>query len=175
MDILKGVSARLDENASVRPRKEYSPGNDAYSSSRAKKRTRGVSLGGASELQVGRATRGIVKKGRVDELRTTGTVTWNDGKGKGREDESLDSEVRERGLQGHSSLPDISSRSDLKRSLSSKDMCFMDAEDDSMQPSYSAVPSSSSNPDTSFNRTLSQIKMPPPPFSSKFISSVNQQ
>ena len=117
-------------------------------------------------LQVERATRGIVKKGRVDELRTTGTVTWNDGKGKGREDESLDSEVRERGLQGHSSLPDISSRSDLKRSLSSKDMCFMDAEDDSMQPSYSAVPSSSSNPDTSFNRTLSQIKMPPPPFSS---------
>ena len=161
LDIMKGVSARLDENAGVRPRKgkEFNPG---ASSSRAKKRTRGVSLGGTSELP-GNASRGIAKKGRIDELRTS---TWDEGKGKGRamfEDEGLNSEVRGRGLQAHSSLPEIPSRSDLKRSLSSKDVSLMDVDDKDVEH---AVLSSSNHgyPDTTFARTLSQTEMPPPPF-----------
>ena len=152
LDIMKGVSARLDENAGVRPRKELNPGGS--SCSRAKKRTRGVSLGGTSELQAASAT-GIVKKGRVDELRTSDTLTWDEGKGDGRatsEDGNLDSEVKGRSLQAHSSLPEIPSRSDLKRSLSSRDVSFMDVDnkDDDMDveiASASAI-SSSSNPDT---------------------------
>lgn len=164
LDIMKGVSARLDENAGVRPRNEFNLGA-ASSSSRTKKRTRGLSFGGTSELQAGKATRGIFKKGRVDELRTS---TRDEGKGKGRatfEDEGLDSEVRGRGLQAHSSLPDIHSRSDLKRSLSSKDVSFVDvndSKDDDMvadHVSRSAVSSSSNHA-----RTLSQTEMPPPPF-----------
>ena len=172
LDIMKGVSARLDENAGVRSRKELNL--DGPSSSRAKKQNRGVSLGGSSELQSERATRGIVKKGRVDELPTSGTLTWDEGKGKGRatsENEGWDLEVRGRGLQTHSSLPDIPSRSDLKPSLSSKDMCSMDVDDkddntDEAHTSRSAVSSSSSNHDyldTPFARTLSQTEMPPPP------------
>jgi hypothetical protein len=165
LDIMKGVSARLNENAGVRPRKEFNSG--ASLSSQAKKRTRGVSLGSTSELP-GKATRGIVKKGRIDELRTSSTFTWNEGKGKGRatfENEGLNSEVRGRGLlQAHSSLPDIPSRSDLKRSFLSKDVSFMD---DDMDVEH-AVSSSSNHgyPDTIFARTLSQTKMPPPPFPS---------
>ncbi|KAF8811225.1 hypothetical protein BYT27DRAFT_7240395 [Phlegmacium glaucopus] len=158
LDIMKGVSARLDENAGVRPR--------------AKKRTRGISLGGASEFQAGKATRGTVKKGRVDELRTSDTLTWDVGNGKGRttsEDEGLNSEVRGRGLQAHSSLPDMAPRSDL-RSLSSKDASFMDVDErDDMDMECASRPTVSSysnhgHPDTRpFARTRSQIEMPPPP------------
>ena len=175
LDIMKGVSARIDENAGVRPRKEFSLGA-ASSSSRSRKRTRGLSFGGTSELQAGKSTRGIFKKGRVDELRTSGTLTRDEGKGKGRamsDDEGLDSEVRGRGLQACSSLPDIHFRSDLKRSLSSKDVSFMDVNDkaddiDAEHISRSVV-SSSSNlghgyPDAPFARTFNQAEMPPPPF-----------
>ena len=172
LDIMKGVSARLDENAGVRPRKEFELGATS-SSSRAKKRARGLSFGGTSELQAGKTTFGILKKGRIDELRTS---TRDQGKGKGRatfEDEGLDSEVRGRGLQAHSSLPDIHSRSDLK-SLSSKDVSVKDVNDndndmDVEHVSQSAVSSSSNHghghghPDTPFARTLSQTEMPPPP------------
>jgi hypothetical protein len=78
LDIMKGVSARLDENAGVRPRKEHNLGAAPSSSSRSKKRTRGLSFGGKSELQAGKATCGIRKKGRVDELRTSGTLTLDE-------------------------------------------------------------------------------------------------
>lgn len=172
LDIMKGVSARLDENAGVRPRKEFNPGSGP-SSSRAKKRTRGVSLGGASESQAGKATHGMVKKGRVDEIRTSDTLTWDEGRERGRamsEDEALDSEMRGRGLQTHSSLPDMPCRSDLRRA--SKDVSFMDVDerdDDAMvveDSSRSAVSLSSNHgyPDTRpFARTRSQTEMPPPP------------
>ena len=165
---MKGVSARLDENAGVRPRKDLNSGAaSSSSSSRSKKRTRGLSFGSTSELQARNAC-GIFKKGRVDELRAS---TRDEGKGKGKatsEGEGLDSEVRSgRGLQAHSSLPDMHSRSDLKRSLSSKDVSFMvvdDDKDDDMDTehdvSLSAVSSSS---DHGYERTLSQTEMPPPP------------
>lgn len=166
LDIMKGVSARLNENAGVRPRREFNL-DGASSSSRAKKRTRGVSLGGTSELQARKATCGIIKKGRMDELRTSGTYK---GKEKGRAMPDLDSEVRGRGLQAHSSLPDIPSRSDLKPSLSSKNASFMDVDDkeDDMNAEHisRSIISSSSNhdcPDIPFARTLSQTEMPPPP------------
>lgn len=169
LDIMKGVSARLDENVGVRPRRGFNSCSGS-STSRPKKRTRGVSLGGTLELQAGKASRGVVKKGRVDELRASRTLTWDEGKGNGRvsEDESLGSEVRGRGLQAHSSLPDIFSRSDLTRSLSSKDVSFMDVDDkdDSTETGHVSLSSSSNHgyPDTPFPRTLSQTQMPPPPF-----------
>ena len=168
LDIMKGVSARLDENVGVRPRNVggYS------SSSRAKKRARGVSLRGTSEPRAEKTT-SVVKKGRVDELRTSDTLNWDVRKGKSRatfEDENLELEVRGRGLQTHSSLPDIPSRSDLRRSLSSKDVNFMDVDNkdadvDADYTSYLVVSSSSNHgdPDTPFSRTLSQTQMPPPP------------
>ena len=159
---MKGVSARLDENAGVRPRKDLNLAA-ASSSSRTRKRTRGLSFGGSSELQSGKTSCGTLKKGRVDEL-----CTRDEGTGKERassEEEGLDSEVRGRGLQAHSSLPDMHSRSDLKRSLSSKDVNFMDVDNkeddiDTPQVSQSTVSPSS---DHGYPRTISQTEMPPPP------------
>ena len=178
VDIMKGVSARLDENVGVRPRKEFNL-DAASSSSRTKKRTRGLSLGGTSEHQAGKATRDL-KKGRVDELRTSVTSTGNEGKGKGRamsEDEGLDSEVRGRGLQARSSLPDIPFRSDLKRSLSSKDVSDKDDDMDAEHVSRSAVSSSSNHGhgyrDTSLARSFNQTEMPPPPL--PYDSSTHKQ
>ena len=176
VDIMKGVSARLDENVGVRPRKDLGASS---SSSQTKKRTRGLSLGGTSELQTGKASRGL-KKGRVDELRISGTSTRNEGKGKGRamsEDEGLDSEVRGRGLQARSSLPDIPFRSDLKRSLSPKDVSDKDDDMDAEHVSRSAVTSSSNHghgyPETSFPRSFNQTEMPPPPL--PYDSSTHKQ
>jgi hypothetical protein len=163
---MKGVSARLDENAGVRPRKDLNLGAASSSSSRTKKRTRGLSFGGTSELQSGKSTSVILKKGRLDELRTS---TQDEGKGKGRatsEDECLDSEVRSgRGLQAHSSLPDMHSRLNVKRSLSSKDVSFMDVDDkdDDMDAEHVSRSAVSSSFDDGYERTLSQKEMPPPP------------
>ena len=173
---MKGVSARLDENAGVRPRKDLNPGA-ASSSSRTKKRTRGLSFGGTSELQAGKSSRGTPKKGRVDELPTS---IRDESKGKGRatsEDESLDPEVKGRSLQAHSSLPDMHSRSDLKRSLSSKDVSFMEVDDkdddiDAEHNSRSAVSSSSKDGDA---RTLSQTQMPPPPIPNDSFTNKQRQ
>jgi hypothetical protein len=163
LDIMKGVSARLDENAGVRPRKDL--GAASSSSSRTKKRTRGLSFGGTSELQSGKSSCGTLKKGRVDELCTS---TRDEGKGKGRaasEDEALDSEMRGRGLQAHSSLPEMHSRSDLKRSLSSNDVNFMDVDnkDDDIDGPHVSQSAVSPSYDHGHPRTISQTEMPPPP------------
>ena len=164
LDIMKGVSARLDENAGVRPRKDLNSGAAFSSSSQTRKRTRGLSFGGTTELQSGKTGRGTLKKGRIDELRTR-----DEGKGKERaasEDEGLDSEVRGRGLQAHSSLPDMHSRSDLKRNLSSKGVDFMDVDnkdDDIDAPHVWQSAVSPSSDDDGYPRTVSQTEMPPPP------------
>ena len=178
LDIMKGVSARLDENAGVRPRKDLNLG--APSSPRSKKRTRALSFGGTSESQAGKNGCRILKKGRVDELRTS---TPDEGKGKGRatsEDESLDSEVRGRGLQAHSSLPDMHSQSDLQKSFSSKDVSFMDVDDkdvddkeDDMDAEHVSQSAVSSSPDHGYARTISQTKMPPPPL--PYVSFTDKQ
>ena len=167
---MKGVSARLDENAGVRPRDLGA----SSSFSRTKKRTRGPSFGGTSELQAGKTSRGTPKKGRLDELCTS---TRDEGKGKGRatsEDDGLDSEVRGHGLQIHSSLPDMHARTDLKRSLSSKDVNFMDVDNKDMDAEHVSQTAASSS-DHGHPRTISQTKMPPPPLPNDSFTNEHRQ
>ncbi|KAF8154795.1 hypothetical protein B0H34DRAFT_717890 [Crassisporium funariophilum] len=153
LDIMKGVSARLDENAGVRP--------SGSRVARTKRRVRGVSLGGASTVQSlggGRIKGGIVKKGRVDELRVSDALTWDatsdEDRGKGRADAEERNALEV--LQGHTSLPDIPPRLATGNSSPQPgDDSFMDVDIEVSLKEQWTKPS--------FMRTRSQAEMPPPP------------
>ncbi|KDR70170.1 hypothetical protein GALMADRAFT_271603 [Galerina marginata CBS 339.88] len=152
LDILKGVSARVDENAGVRPRK--SAGNIAGPTrpikTNGKKRSRGVSLGGSPDMSGVAAAVGRAKKGRVDTLRGMEAKPDIKDKGKGRASPLPPPDADGRGPTGQAYESGVPSSS--TSTLASNETLTMDVDDDLSVTYHRLSP-----------KTPSQARMPPPP------------
>lgn len=142
LDIVKGVSARVNENAGV-GRKD-GPGSAEMTRKFGKKRPRTASFGSLSEP----------KRGRLGpSSSTTKNVSINGDKGKGRDKapyQNGDASSDSRSLQGHQSMPNVFLPQDVfPKSAEHRGHGVLKHADDS--EGQGSLP------------TPSQTKMPPPP------------
>ncbi|PPQ89309.1 hypothetical protein CVT25_000376 [Psilocybe cyanescens] len=150
LDILKGVSAKVDANAGVRPRGGVIDSLLPSRIEKAKKRTRGGSVGSSADALALQA-----KKVRVESLRQAQVKD----KGKGRA-------VHVEGQAGQESLPGTSttSRATPNPVDSWGDSSFMDVDDrDKSMDDVSAAGFLFAQSRPALTKTPSQARMPPPP------------